>query len=245
MNYFKNRGTIRQYTSEKISDSEIDAIISAASKAPTTGNMQLYSVIVTKSDEGKRALSGAHFGQPMVESCSHLLTICADFHRFVKWCKIGHADAGFDNMLSFISAMTDAVIFAQQICTIAEMRGYGTCYLGTVTYNAGQIAEILGLPELVVPVACLSVGIPSEGAVETERLPLDAVRYNERYPEMSDEKIVELYKAKDDYEPNQQFIKENGKENLSQVFAEVRYPRSMNEEFSRSFIEFLHKQRFM
>lgn len=243
--FFVNRGSVRQYKSEQVPDAVIDDIILQASKAPTTGNMQLYSVVVTKSAEGKERLSGAHFNQPMVKGCSHLLTVCADFNRFTRWCELGKADAGFDNMLSFISAMTDAVILSQQICTIAEMRGLGTCYLGTVTYNAGAIAEILSLPSLVVPVACLSIGYPAEAPAETERLPLEGIRYYERYPSHSDSDIVDIFKSKDDYVPNHKYVEENGKENLAQVFAEVRYPRSMNEEFSVSFMEFLRKQKFL
>ncbi|MBD5217350.1 MAG: NADPH-dependent oxidoreductase [Bacteroidales bacterium] len=243
--YFSRRGSIRQYKAERVSDEMIDEIIRQAAKAPTTGNMQLYSVIVTSSEEGKERIAGAHFNQPMVKGCSHLLTICADFNRFTRWCEINNADAGFDNPLSFISAMTDAVILAQQICTIAEMNGLGTCYLGTVTYNAAQIAEILELPELVVPVACVSIGIPAVEIPETERLPLEAFRYSEKYPRLSDGEITELYKAKDEYAPNKKFIEENGKQNLAQVFAEVRYPRAMNEEFSRTFMDFLKKSRFL
>lgn len=243
--YFEGRGSVRRYKQEKIADETINEIIRLAAKAPTTGNMQLYTVIVTSSEEGKKRLAASHFNQPMVKGCSHLLTVCADFNRFTRWCEINNADAGFDNPLSFISAMTDAVILAQQICTIAELNGLGTCYLGTVTYNASQIAEILNLPELVVPVACISIGVPDEKIPETERLPLEAFCHNETYPQRSDAEITEIYKAKDEYEPNRKFIAENGKDNLAQVFAEVRYPRAMNEEFSRNFMEFLKSRRFL
>ena len=62
--------------------------------------------------------------------------------------------------------MTDAVILAQQIVTVAELNGLGSCYLGTVTYNPEEISRLLGLPELVVPVACVALGYPADGGVE-------------------------------------------------------------------------------
>lgn len=243
--YFANRRTVRKYTDEKISDEQLRDILEKAMRAPSTGNMQLYTIIVTRSEDGKKKLAPAHFGQPQVEGSAVTLTICADFNRFSRWCKLSKADPGFDNFLSFTSAFLDASILAQQICTIAEMQGLGTCYLGTCTFNAPAISKILELPDLVVPIACLSIGWPAEQGVETERLPLDAVIGFEKYPRQTDEEIIELYKAKDNYKPNAQFIEENHKETLAQVYTDVRYPRAMNEEFSMAFIDLLKQKGFL
>lgn len=223
----------------------LDSILLEAMKAPTTGNMQLYSVIVTRDNAMRERIAKTHFCQPASTGAPVLLTVCADFNRFTRWCKINNADAGFDNFLSFTSAFADALIYAQQIVTISEMRGLGTCYLGTVTYNAPEIAEILQLPEMVVPVACLAIGFPDEEGVETERLPINAVKHDETYRKDKDEEIVNLFKAKDEYPANAVFVKENDKDNLAQVFAEIRYPRTMNEEFSVKFMDFLKKTGFL
>lgn len=229
--YFTERRSIRNFQKREISQELLKSIITAAAKAPTCGNMQLYTVIVTRDEERKNALSAYHFNQPAC-GAPVLLTVCADFNRFTKWCTINNADAGYDNFLSFTSAVADAMIFAQQICTIAEMEGLGTCYLGTVTYNAPEIASLLKLPDLVMPIACIALGYPDGEGVETERLPLEAILHEEEYRPDNDEAIKELFRVKDEYPANQPFIAENGKDNLAQVFAEVRYPRNMNEEFS-------------
>lgn len=245
MEEFANRRSIRKYSDREVSQELLDSILEAAMRAPTCGNMQLYSVIVTRSEEGKRALAPAHFNQPMVTGAPVVLTVCADYNRFTRWCELSDADPGYDNFLSFMSAMSDATIFAQQIVAIAESKGLGTCYLGTVTYNADKISEILHLPDLCVPVACITLGWPDEEGVETERLPLRAVVHEERYRADSDEEIIELFKAKDDYEPNRKFIEENGKSTLAQVFTDIRYPRAMNEDFSRTFLSLLRTKRFL
>lgn len=239
------RHTVRNYSQQEVSDKLLDEILEAAMRAPTCGNMQLYSVVVTRSDEGKQALAPAHFNQPMISEAPVVLTICADFNRFTRWCKLSDANPGYDNFMSFMSAVSDATIFAQQIVTIAETIGLGTCYLGTVTYNADKISEILGLPELCVPVACVTLGWPSGTVTETERLPLQAIKHNEHYRPDSDSEILELFKAKDEYEPNLRFINENNKKTLAQVFTDIRYPRQMNEDFSRSFINLLRQKRFL
>lgn len=238
MEYFTKRRSIRNFSNKEIDQNLLNSILLEACKAPTCGNMQLYSVIVTRGESEKKTLSSFHFNQPATNA-PVLLTICADFNRFTRWCELRNADAGYDNFLSFTSAFADAMIYAQQITTIAELNGLGTCYLGTVIYNAPEIAALLELPELVVPVACLAIGWPEEEGVETERLPLQAIVHEERYRKDSDEEILKLFKEKEEYGPNRGFVEENNKENLARVFAEVRYPRAMNEEFSAKLLAWL------
>lgn len=243
-NYFSQRRSIRRFADREVSGAMLDDILTLAAKAPTCGNMQLYSVVITRGAKERSELAALHFNQPASTGAPVLLTVCADFERFTRWCEINHADAGYDNFLSFTSAFADAMILAQQITTIAEQEGLGTCYLGTAIYNAPQISELLRLPRLVMPVACLAIGWPDEEGVATERLPLRAWVHEERYRADTDEEIASLFKVKDEYPANQPFIAENGKENLAQVFAEVRYPRAMNEEFSARLLDYL-KGRFI
>lgn len=242
--YFSQRRTVRSYSDRSITEETLNNIIEQAMRAPTTGNMQLYSVIVSRDEDMKKRLAPTHFNQPTVTNCQVVLTVCADFNRFVHWCKVSDATPGYDNFQSFTTAMVDAIIFAQQIVTIAEMQGIGTCYLGTVTYNAPQIAEILNLPKRVIPVACITMGYPASDSSQCERLPLEAVMHCEQYHHYSDEEIIELYKAKDDFESNQKFISENGKQTLAQVFTDVRYTKEANETFSKIFLDFIRAQGF-
>ncbi len=244
LDYFASRRTIRNYTNKHIPENLLKSIIEKAMRAPTCGNMQLYTVIATVDPEKKRKLTPAHFNQPAAVGADVILTVCADYNRFSRWCRLSNADPGYDNFLSFMSATADAMILAQQIATIAEMEGIGTCYLGTVTYNADQISEILELPELVVPVACLSLGYPADKGEPSERLPLEAVFHLEKYNYFSDEEIMNLYKAKDEFEPNAKYIAENNKTSLAQVYTDIRYPREMNENFSIKFMETLKQKGF-
>lgn len=244
-NYFLKRRSIRHYKSEKISESDIDEILAMAAKAPTCGNMQLYSVIVTQEEDNLKKLSTLHYNQPAASTAPVILTICADFNRFTKWCEENDAEAGFDNFHSFITAMTDAVIYAQQIVTVAEMKGLGSCYLGTVTYNAKEFSELLKLPDLVVPVASVSIGVADEEGEETKRLPSEGYVFYEKYRDRDGEEVQEIFKVHSDNPENEKFIKESGKENLAQVFSEVRYPKEMNEKLSQNFIELLKEKGFL
>ncbi len=243
--YFANRRTVRQFTDEPVTDTQIRQIVEAAMRAPTCGNMQLYSVIVSRDGKLREEINATHFNQPASTGANVILTVCADFNRFTRWCRLRKADAAYGNLLSFETAMTDAVILAQQITTIAEMAGMGCCWLGTVSYNSKKTAEILGLPELVFPVASLALGWPTNEPEQCERLDTEAILYNDRYPELSDEEILNIYKKKEEFPGNAGFAAENGKENLAQVFAEVRYPRSVNEPVSESMIAHLKEAGFL
>lgn len=242
--YFSNRATIRNYSDKEIPDSVIFSIIERASHAPTCGNMQLYSVIVTREKENKEKLASLHFNQPAATGADIILTICADFNRFTRWCEISNAKPGYNNFHSFMMACTDAVILAQQIVTIAEMEGLGTCYLGTVNYNASEISDLLELPDLVVPVASLSLGYPAAEGVKCERLPLEAIMHSEKYRKDTDDQILELFKSKEEYPDNKKFVEENKKENLAQVFTDIRYPKDLNESVSESFMSLIKSKGF-
>lgn len=243
--YFKSRRTIRQYTEECIPDVIIADMLEEASHAPTTGNMQLYSVVATRDKDIKRKLSPAHFNQPTVMGCDVVLTFCADFNRFVKWCDVSNANPGYDNFQSFMTAVLDTALFAQQFCTIAEMRGYGCCYLGTTTYNAPQIAEVLSLPERVVPLTTLTLGVPAGDAQISDRLPIAAILHAERYCDYTAESIKKIYAEKEAREDSRKFVVENNKETLAQVFTDVRYTREANEHFSKIYKDFIESKGFV
>lgn len=244
--YFTNRKSVRNYKEQHIPEELLDNILEKAMRAPTCGNMQLYSVIVTREPDKLVQLAKEHFNQPASTGADIILTICADFNRFTEWCEASGAKPGYNNFHSFIMALTDAVIYTQQIVTIAETEGLGTCYLGTVNYNAKQISELLELPDLVVPVASLSLGYPENPDEEQcERLPLEAVRHNETYRHDTKDEIIKLFKTKEDFGPNKLFVEENKKDSLAQVFTDIRYPESVNKAVSESFLTLLKEKGFM
>jgi len=150
--------------------------------------MQAYSVVVTTDAEIKRQLAPAHFNQPMITDAPAALTFCADFNRFTKWCEQRNAEPGYNNFQSFMAAAIDALIFAQTFAVAAESQGLGICYLGTTTYNAGEIIDILNLPKLVVPVTTITVGYPEFTPELTDRLPIEAVVHHETYRDYIPEK---------------------------------------------------------
>jgi len=237
--------TIRKYKDTPIEEELLNKILEAGCRASTTGNMQVYSIIVNRGPEMKEKLSGCHFNQPMVKKAPVVLTFCADFNRFNRWCRLNNADPGYDNFLSFFTAAIDALLVAQNVCLAAESEGLGICYLGTTTYLAGKIIDVLQLPKGVVPVTTVTVGWPDEDPALVDRLPLEAVIHTETYRDYSDEAIARFYSVKEQLPENLKFVAENNKRSLAQVFTDVRYKKADNLLFSGMLLEVLKQQGFM
>lgn len=176
--------------------------------------------------------------------CDVVLTFCADFNRFSRWCENRDAEPCYDNLQSLVAAVLDTAFFAQQFNTIAELNGLGCCMLGTTTYNADKIAEVLKLPKLVVPVITLTVGYPAEDPCDAGRLPVESFMHQGQYHDYASDDIDRFYAEKEARSDSRQFVAENGKTTLAQVFTDVRYPRSNNELFSEKFAQFLRQAGF-
>ena len=244
MESIKNRRTIRKYKSQNISDDLLNELLQEAFRASTMGNMQLYSVIVTRSEEMKAKLAPLHFNQPMVTTAPVVLTFCADFNRFSLWCRQRKAEPGYNNFISFINALSDTLLVTQNFCTLAEDAGLGICYLGTTIYNPEPIIDLLNLPELAVPVATITVGSPDESPAQPDRLPLNGIVALETYKQYSPEDIDNIYAYKESLPENLNFISINNKETLAQIFTDIRYKKSDNEFMSSGLVKVLKRQGF-
>ena len=239
------RRSIRKYSDQAVSDELLNRLMNEAARTQTMGNLQLYSVVVTRSAEMKAKLAPAHFNQPMVTEAPVVLTICADFNRTSSWARFRKAEPRYNNFLSFMNAAIDALLFTQTLCNLMDEEGLGYCYLGTTVYQPQQIIDLLHLPQLVMPVATLTVGWPAEQPPLSDRLPLESFVHQERYNDYLADDIDRYYGYKESLPENQEFVAVNHKETLAQVFTDIRYTRKDNEALSDVLIETLRRQGFM
>ena len=245
MKSIQNRTSIRKYSSREVSDELLNRLLEEAERTPTMGNLQLYSVVITRSEEGKKALAPAHFNQPMVTGAPVVLTICADYRRTTLWAENRKAHPGYDNILSFMNAATDALLFTQTFCNLAEEEGLGTCFLGTTVYMPQMIIDTLKLPKLVMPVATITLGWPDEQPALSERLPLRSIIHQEAYEDYTPEKIDDFYEEKENLEVNKEFVRINHVETLAQVFTDIRYTKKDCEAMSKGLLDALKNQGFL
>ena len=245
MKNLENRRSIRKYAKRDISEVLLNSLLAKAERTQTMGNLQLYSVVITRDPKMKEKLAPAHFNQPMVTSAPVVLTFCADFRRTTRWAENRNAIPGYNNFLSFINAATDALLYTQTFCNLAEEEGLGYCYLGTTVYLPQLIIDTLKLPKLVMPVATITLGWPDENPPLSDRLPLRAIVHHETFHDYTPEHIDDYYQEKESLPINQEFVKVNGKETLAQVFTDIRYTKKDNEAMSAGLLDTLRKQGFI
>lgn len=239
------RKSIRKYKAQTVSDDLLNNLLTKAERTQTMGNLQLYSVVVTRSQEMKQKLAPAHFNQPMVMGADVVLTFCADYNRTTQWALQRKAHPGYGNLLSFVNAATDALLYCQRFCDLAEEAGLGLCFLGTTIYQPKPIIEALHLPKLVMPIATITLGWPDEDPEPSERLPLSAIRHDETYQLITADTIDRDYAEKEALPINQHFVEENNVETLAQVFADIRYKAADCEAMSVTLRDALKQQGFI
>lgn len=245
MKSLTSRKSIRKYSAKAVSEELLRHLLADAERTPTMGNLQLYSVVITRDEAMKQQLAPAHFNQPMVTEAPVVLTFCADFRRTSLWAEHREATPGYDNFLSFINATTDTLLYCQTFCNLAEEEGLGTCFLGTTVYMPQMIIDTLKLPRLVFPVATITLGWPDENPAQSDRLPLDGIIHEETYHDYTAERIDGIYREKESLPENQHFVDINHKQTLAQVFTDIRYTKKDNEAMSKGMIEALKHQGFM
>ena len=245
MKSINTRRTIRKYADRDVSEELLNRLLTEAARTQTMGNLQLYSVVVTRSAEMKAKLSPAHFNQPMVKEAPVVLTICADFNRTSQWARCRKAEPGYDNFLSFINAATDALLFTQTFCNLADEEGLGYCYLGTTIYQPQPIIDALQLPQLVMPIATLTLGWPAEEPPLSDRLPTASFVHAETYRDYTPADIDTYYIYREQLPENRHFVEINQKETLAQIFTDIRYTRKDNEAMSAGLMEALKRQGFL
>ena len=189
INLANSHRSIRSFTSQEVDDNLLNDLLMTGLRSSSSGNMQMWSVIVTRDEANKRKLYELHLEQPMVLQAPLVLTFCADVFRMREWVRVNNSKQSFDDFLGFLIGTVDAVIAAQTITLAAESVGLGICYMGTTWSSADKIIDFLGLPKGVFPVTSIVLGYPAENPTLRDRLPLELVTHQEKYQRMTDDEI--------------------------------------------------------
>jgi len=243
----KSHRSIRKYKSKPIEDTLLSEILQSGVRAATSGNMQFYSIVVSKDASLKEKLYQAHMKQKMILEAPVLLTFCADQHRVKSWMNSNNAEYSNDNLICLFRAMVDVCLVAQNIVLAAESSGLGTCYLGTTLMGADIISDILDLPQNVFPVTSVVLGWPDESPELVGRLPLDAIVHKEKYRRYTEDIIHEIYSEKDieawerlkNRKELQADISSGKISNASQIYSSLKFSSAVLNDFSKTISKLL------
>lgn len=189
----RNHVTIRSFTDKAIPGGMLHAILDASRRAPTSSNMQAYSIIVVQNSEVKKELAELAGRQKHIETCPVFMAFCADIYRLDVACDLHGVELAKSLETTLVSTV-DASLVGMNAQTAAESFGLGAVMIGGMRNHPKEVAQLLGLPEGVYVVYGMCLGWPVEEKVPPQkpRLPESLVVHFERYEtENEREKIAE------------------------------------------------------
>jgi len=184
--------SIRRYSKQKLPDGLVELLVAAAQSAPTSSNLQAFSIVAVEDPERKARLAKLAANQRHIVEAPLLLMFVADLARLRSVSAgVGEAGEGLDYTETFLVAVADAAFAAQNVFVALESIGLGACYIGAMRNHPREVAAELGLPPGAFVVFGLTIGYP-DPAVETgvkPRLPQSVVLHRERYAAPAPEAI--------------------------------------------------------
>lgn len=181
LNVLASHKSVRKYTSEPISDEKFQQMLRSAQQASSSNFVQAYSVIQVKDGEKKRELGRLSRNEQQFETAALSLLFCADLKRGEYAVeKYGHQIEG-GTLENFVVATIDTALLAQNFVIVAESNGYGICYIGGVRNNPKEISELFSLPNYVIPLFGMTVGVPDEQNEIKPRLPVESIIHVDQY----------------------------------------------------------------
>ncbi len=209
INLIQNRRSTRSYEKKLISIENRNLIINSAMRAPTAGNMMLYSIIEIDDQKMKKKLVKSCDNQPFIAKAPFLLLFLADYQRWMDYfamCDIDsyQKDENLPNRTpeegDLLLACCDALIAAQTAVIAAESVGIGSCYIGDIMENYEFHKELFNLPKYTFPITLLCFGYPKEKSFSKElkpRFPKRYIHYKNEYKRFNKDNFEDMYKTRE------------------------------------------------
>jgi len=166
----KNRRSVRAFTNEPVSDTEVEKLINAARWAPSAGNIQPWEFVVVRDPEIKRGLCEAASNQTFIEEAPVIVVVCANMWRSGQ----GYGSRGVN-----LYCLQDTAAAIQNMLLAAQAMRLATCWVGA--FHEEEARKVLKIPDGVRPVAIIPVGHPAEKPGVGSRRPLSEIVHHETF----------------------------------------------------------------
>lgn len=191
-----SHSSCRAFLANPVAPEALETIIAAAASAPTSSNLQVWSVMVVEDEARKARLAALAGGQKHIVQSPTFLVWLADLARLDTIARQGQVGVeGIHYLELFMVALIDAALAAQNAVVALEAMGLGSVYIGAIRNNPEKVAAELGLPPMVFPAFGLSIGTPDPAGVSgiKPRLPQQVVVHREQYQAAVDPAAIAAY----------------------------------------------------
>ncbi len=189
----KAHSSVRRYKDEPIPDEVFHRLLHAGQHAASSHFVQAYSVIQVKDPHKKEELGRLSNNELQFKTAALSLLFCADLKRGQKAVEAHNKNIVGGTAEDFVVSIVDTALFAQNFVVAAESEGYGICYIGGVRNNPAAISELFHLPDYVIPLFAMTVGVPDEKNEVKPRLPIESIIHIDGYKEEKYEDQLKEY----------------------------------------------------
>jgi nitroreductase len=235
-----NRKSVRVYLRKKISKEVKEKILAATLRAPTAGNMMLYSIIEVKNKNAKDTLARTCDNQPFIARAPLVLLFLADYQRWYDYFRMSGVEQRCDQKGiamrkpkegDLFLACCDALIAAQTAVVAADSLGVGSCYIGDIMENYEEHKALFELPKYVFPITLVCFGYPTRQQQKrklTQRFDQKYMKFEDRYTRFGRKAFEEMYR-----ERHAQVFGKRKRVNGSQNIGQLMYTRKFDSDFAR------------
>lgn len=227
------RKSVRVFTDQPIEEDIVQAILRAATMAPTAGNQQLYTILRITDPAILTRLADSCDHQPFIAKGKLVLVFCADCLKWYDAFLSAGCEPRKPGPGDLLLAVDDALIAAQNAVVAAQSFGVGSCYIGDIMENIETQREILDLPEYVFPAALLVFGYPTDqqkARTKPERADMRFIVQENRYHRLDSAQLREMLMEKATNEEYGAWMR---------AFCKRKYNSGFAREMSRSVTEYL------
>jgi nitroreductase len=245
MDVLLSRKSIRAYEDRRIEPDVQAAILKATLRAPTAGNMMLYSIINVTDQGVKDRLVKTCDNQPMIARAPMVWLFLADYQRWQDYFIHSNVEKLEKPVRTpeegdLFLACCDALIAAQNAVIAAESFGVGSCYIGDIIENYEAHVEMFDLPQYVFPICMLIFGYPTRQQKDREmttRFDEKFIVFDDKYRQLDSAEFDEMFAERERQMPKGTAME--GIDNFGQAMYRRKFSSDFAIEMNRSAREWL------
>lgn len=178
INAIYNRVSCRSFQEKPIANEILKEIITAATMAPASGNMQPWEFIIVDDPTRKERISEHTFSgfyskgaksQTWIKDAALIIIPCVNYKRTIA--KYGD--------LAYEWAVIDTTSAVQNMLLSAEQLGVSSCWVGG--FKKHTIQEMLQVPPYVHPLGLIPMGYAQEKTARKKKIDAKWVTHRNSY----------------------------------------------------------------
>jgi nitroreductase len=239
------RKSMRAYQKKAIDPEVREELLHSTLRAPTAGNLMLYSIIEVTDQHIKNRLVKTCDNQPFIARAPLVWLFLADYQRWFDYfvasgveqlCRQKKTPMRKPQEGDLFLACCDAIIAAQTAVIAAESLGLGSCYIGDIMENYEAQRDLFNLPKYVFPICLVCFGYPTPQQIDrkqTLRFQEKFILFENQYKRLSEADFAEMF-----HETNAQTFHGRdeilGARNVGQLVYTRKFNAGFSKEMSRS-----------